>query len=169
MVFYGLMTPQGMDGARQLADSRFLLETLPMNHIRRFFHFVSCLAVLAVSTNASAEIKAGFAERDISPEIGMEQPGGYHKSYHDSFHDPCKVRAVVFDDGNQQVALVGVDALVIPDQLVAKCRAAIQERTGISGPSVLIAASHSHSSGPVVRGLRGQRGAKSAGSHGRSV
>ncbi len=94
-------------------------------------------------------LKAGFAERDITPDIGMEAPGNYGKSYHRSFHDPCKVRAVVFDDGRQRIALVGVDLLFVTRYLVTDARAEIQKRCGIKPESVLIGASHSHSSGPI--------------------
>ena len=79
----------------------------------------------------------------------MEQPGGYGKSYHKSFHDPCKVRAVVFDDGTKRVALVGIDALSVGIHLSIPCA----NRSGRDAASlmsaIIIGASHSHSSGPV--------------------
>ncbi len=104
----------------------------------------------------TAAFKAGFAERDITPEIGMEAPGGYGKAYHRSIHDPCEVRAAVFDDGRSRVVLVGIDALGIRRDTVLKVRQAVQEKTGIPAGSILIGASHSHSSGPLVWTLRGE-------------
>ncbi|HWQ54194.1 MAG TPA: hypothetical protein VN442_10955 [Bryobacteraceae bacterium] len=95
--------------------------------------------------------RSGFAERDISPKIGMEKPGGLGPSYHTEFHDPCKVRAAVFDDGNKRVALVGVDTVAIGRYVVQAARKEIERRCGIAPESVLVAASHSHSSGPVAR------------------
>ncbi len=103
-----------------------------------------------------SDFKSGFFETDITPAVGMERPGGYGKSYHQSLHDPCKVRAAVFDDGNRRVALVGIDALTCPRSLAVGARRAIEERCGIPGQSVLIGASHSHSSGPVAMVQPGQ-------------
>lgn len=95
-------------------------------------------------------MKAGYAEGDISPSIGMEQPGNYGKSYHKSFHDPCKVRVAVFDDGKRKVALIGIDALAIFQPLVKAVREQIHAKCGISPEAILIGASHSHSSGPTA-------------------
>jgi neutral ceramidase len=121
---------------------------------------IACVAaMLAPVAQAEAPkplLKAGFAERDITPEIGMEQPGGYGKSFHRVLHDPCKVRAAVFDDGKKRVAIVGIDALTIREPSVAAARKGIQERCGIPPEAVLIAASHSHSSGPTCMVLPGE-------------
>lgn len=115
--------------------------------MKRTLLLFATLATFGIGT--AAPIRTGFAEVDISPDIGMERPGGYGKSYHQSFHDPCKARAVVFDDGEKPVALVGLDALLIMEEHVAEVRKRVAERTDIPGEAVLIGASHSHSSGPV--------------------
>ncbi len=94
-------------------------------------------------------LKAAFAERDITPDVGMEMPADYVKVYLKGFHDPCKVRAAVFDDGVRRVALVGIDSEMIPRDLVKAARKEIQERCGLLPHAVLVGASHSHSSGPV--------------------
>ena len=101
-------------------------------------------------------LQVGFAERDITPEIGMEQPGGYGKSFHRTLHDPCKVRASVWDDGVTRAAVVGIDALLIRRETVEKVRAEIEKQCGIPALNILIGASHSHSSGPVGMVLPGE-------------
>lgn len=110
----------------------------------------SAAAAFAASAPPTpADLRAGFAERDITPALGSERPGGYGKAWHTRFHDPCKVRAPVFEAGQGQVAIVSVDALFVPRPVVDQARAAIAQRTGLAAGAIMIAATHSHSSGPV--------------------
>ncbi len=118
---------------------------------------MSCLAApVAADEPPPARFRAGFAERDISPQVGDEAPGGYGKARHTAFHDACKARAAVFDDGLAPVAIVGLDALLIRKPQVAEARRRITERTGIPGDRVMIAASHSHAAGPTGMILPGE-------------
>lgn len=120
---------------------------------------VAVVVTVAMSgTTRAAEpvFKAGFAERDITPEIGAEAPGGYGKSYHRTLHDACKIRAAVFDDGVKKVALVGLDALFIHRDTVKKVRGEIAKRTGMAEEAILLGASHSHSSGPMSGVMPGE-------------
>jgi neutral ceramidase len=117
------------------------------------FLIVLCAGFL---TDAIAAIRAGFAEADITPEVGMEVPGGYGKVFAKRIHDPCKVRVAVFDDGVKPVALIGLDALVVPRSLVLAARTQIARRCAIEADAVMIGASHSHSSGPLGMVLPGE-------------
>src|ERR1700676_2601104 len=121
---------------------------------------LALLALLATPPVPAAEapppFKAGFAERDITPEIGCEAPGGYGKCYHRSLHDPCKVRVAVFDHGTNRVATVGLDALFIHRQTVSNVRKAIARQTGLAEGAILLGASHSHSSGPMAGVMPGE-------------
>ena len=124
---------------------------MPLKTRREFFGVAAggLTAAFAQSPTSSQTTKAGFSEADITPEIGMEQPGGYSKVFHKSLHDPCNVRVAVVDDGRKRVALVGLDALMVPRHLVLAVRKEIQSRCGLAPESVLIGTSHSHSSGPI--------------------
>ena len=123
---------------------------------------VATLVTIGSTTTLAAEtadlplLKVGLAEVDITPELEMEQPGGYGKAYHRTLHDPCKVRAAVFDDGKKRVALVGVDTLIVRTSFVKSIRDEIQKQCGIPPEAVLIGASHSHSSGPLGMILPGE-------------
>ncbi|MCM8756891.1 MAG: hypothetical protein NC823_00220 [Candidatus Omnitrophica bacterium] len=94
-------------------------------------------------------MKAAFQEEDITPWVGTERPGGYGKAYNQEVHDPIKIRALMVDDGEKTAVFIGTDLLVIPRKLVVAIRERLQQKFNLPPESILIAASHTHSSGPV--------------------
>jgi hypothetical protein len=141
------------------------MENLSMSH-RHHLQLLPLFALLcllpgqplaaAPAMQPAPAFKAGFAERDITPDIGMEQPGNYMKAFHRVIHDPCKVRAAVFDDGQSKIALVGIDALIIRRPSVQIARQAIAEKCAIPPRSILIGATHTHEGGPTGMVLPGE-------------
>jgi len=123
----------------------------------RFVLLTVWLPMLAALPAAgAAEVRAGFAERDISPTLGMREAHAVARHVFKAFIDPCKVRVAVFDDGRKRVALVGLDALMVPRSVVRQARTEIERVCGLPPDAVMIAATHSHSSGPVGIVMPGQ-------------
>jgi len=128
-----------------------------MNLHRPLMTFVRFVVVaLTLVRSASGEIRAGFAEQDITPDIGMREAHAVARHVFTKLHDPCKARAAVFDDGTRKIALIGIDTLMVPRAVVLQARAEIERAGGIKADAVMIGASHSHSSGPVGIVMPGQ-------------
>jgi hypothetical protein len=95
-------------------------------------------------------LKAGFARADITPAAGAEIPGGFNKNISQGVHDPLFVETAFFSNSETEVAVAGVDLVMIPGDVVAEARAIAREKYGIPDANILIAASHTHNGGPIV-------------------
>ncbi len=95
-------------------------------------------------------IQAGCMRIDITPELGAEMPGSMQKRFAKGVHDPLFAHAMVLDNGEAAVALVGLDALSVKRSIVTKAREMISERTDVPASHVMVAASHTHNGGPIA-------------------
>ncbi len=97
-----------------------------------------------------AGLRAGFARTDVTPAVGSEIPGGFDKNLSTGVHDPLWVEAAYFANGTVELAVVGVDLIMLPREVIEEARQQAEKRCGIPGGNILIAASHTHNGGPVV-------------------
>ncbi|MEZ4864849.1 MAG: hypothetical protein R3C14_26285 [Caldilineaceae bacterium] len=86
----------------------------------------------------------GTAWEEITPDRPLPLLGQMHVRLGEYTHDPLTVNAVLFTEGEQQVALLSVDVCVLPDALVRTLQAACARATGIAAEAVIIAATHTH-------------------------
>lgn len=92
----------------------------------------------------------GVAQTEITPEIGSIIPGGFRKRISTGLHDPLHATSCVISDEQTTVAIVSVDALSVKKSIVESARELAQSRCGIPARNILIAATHTHSGGPIA-------------------
>jgi hypothetical protein len=112
------------------------------------------LATLAFAASAGAgELRVGFGESDVTPEIAKIKPvfvaGFGHGRKATGVHDPIMARAIALHDGERTFALVSVDVVGLFPATVEAIRA---KRPDLA--YVLISATHNHE-GPDTLGLWG--------------
>jgi hypothetical protein len=97
-----------------------------------------------------AMFQVGFGVGDITPDVGMNMPGGFLKNPGKGVRDHrLQAVACVVSDGKQTVALVGIDSLFIGKSTVEACRRNLFKETKIPADNILIGANHTHTGGPI--------------------
>jgi len=117
------------------------------------------MTVFAYSNVLGEELKlwAGSATTDITPEVGMEIPGGFKKNISDGVHDPLEVNALVFKLGENVLALLSVDALALPYDILQTARNKLGNQTILNPQNIVVSASHTHCGGPICSVFSSER------------
>ena len=95
-------------------------------------------------------LTAGAAQVDITPREPVFLFGYPHvPRVSTGVHDPLYAAALCLGDGARSIVLVAVDVLMLPPEVIRRCRDAIKAATGIPTSRVLISTTHTHSA-PVT-------------------
>ena len=114
-------------------------------------------ASCARSRHASKPLLAGAAAVDITPEtLPVINSGGFLERQVDTVRGSLFARGLVLDNGEERLAIVTVDSLMIPRELLDEVKRDASAATGIRAERMLIAATHTHSA-PSVMGALGSR------------
>ena len=95
-----------------------------------------------------ATLQAGVGMVDITPTGEVTLAGSPSPKKTSEVKTRLYVRALVLSADGKKVAIVTLDTLKYPVDLVLKARASIEQATGIPAAHVIICASHTHS-GPL--------------------
>jgi neutral ceramidase len=101
-------------------------------------------------------LKAGFAEIDITPSLGVQKVGWIRVIIADRILDPLFARAAVFECDGRRVGFIQLDLLVITAGQTAQIRRRIEQTTGFPGSDIMLSATHNHA-GPATADLGDSR------------
>jgi hypothetical protein len=99
----------------------------------------------ADSFAAAGELLAGTGREDITPPAGFPNRT-FIKTIYDGVLSPLYARALVLGDGTRKIALLQWDLIDTRVDAVAKVRRLMSAAIGVPESSILVTASHSHSS-----------------------
>lgn len=114
-------------------------------------------SAIAEEPAAAPVFRAGAAAVDVTPlKFPVIVNGMFQERQANSAHDRLMSRALVLDDGQTRLAIVVVDNLMIPRELLDQAKHMAQQATGIPTDRMLISATHNHSA-PSAMGCLGSR------------
>ena len=99
-------------------------------------------------------LKAGAAQRDITPLLGISLVGYFHDRKAVDVRDPLYAKAIVLESDGERIAIVVCDLIALEREAVEKARRLIESNCGIPPQNVMIACTHTHT-GPATVGVLG--------------
>jgi neutral ceramidase len=115
--------------------------------MRRFLPLV--IWVVLAAPARSGELRVGAASVTITPPVGIPMAGYYSERGAQAVHDDLHAKAIVIEAGGRAAALVVLDLITTPRDLVDEARREIERTTHVRGGDVMISATHTHT-GPVL-------------------
>jgi hypothetical protein len=100
-------------------------------------------------TASASQLRVGAASVVITPPPGIPMAGYYSERGAKGVHDDLSAKALVLESDGVSAALVALDLITTPRDLVDETRREIERVTGLPTASVMISATHSHT-GPVL-------------------
>lgn len=95
-------------------------------------------------------MKCGFYEFEITPHLGSIIPGDFGARYAKNIRDRLYVRATVFAEDNNIIALAAIDACGITLDITTRIRQRVAEFLPIPAENIMIMATHCHGGGPTL-------------------
>jgi hypothetical protein len=116
-----------------------------MNLVLARYAAATILIAGMVAARASAELRAGAARVDITPNVGVSLDGPISKNGPvTTVHDPLHARALVLDDGTTRLAIVVVDQCMTGRDVFDAAKEQVHRETGLPVDRMLMAATHTH-------------------------
>jgi len=100
--------------------------------------------------DAGQGLKVGIGITVINPFLDVPLAGYYYPRMPVGIHDDLHAKALVLDNGHDQIVLVACDLVELPRAAVENARQRIQKMFGIPPDHVLITATHSHTGPQMV-------------------
>jgi len=105
------------------------------------------LALALLPAAASAELRAGFAKVDITPDrpVPLAGYGARKGNPSTGVHDPVFARAAVFESGGRKAAILSLDTVGVTAEVRGLLLKGVCADLGIADGDFLLCATHNHS------------------------
>ena len=117
----------------------------------------TALLLAAIPLPAHAELRVGTTQIDLTPPVGTPSAGYGDRRGRgmEGVHDPLLATALVIDNGEKRIALVGVDHLGFGSAMVKGVKNRIHADAATADIEVYLGSSHSHSAGGAYLDIPG--------------